>query len=100
MGKSAHVTGQLGSPGTLASNPRPAEGTGTPPLPPVVLFVPGLSALPFNTSVRIADIICADLTRGPGTYAVRSLDSPGAMLTDGRRIVAGDDQPLLDLYTV
>jgi len=102
MGKSVRVTGPLGSRGTLASNPRPAEGTGTPPLPPVVLFLPGLSALPFNTSVRIADIICADLTRGPGTYAVRSLDSPGPgqSLTDGRRIVAGDDQPLMDLYTV
>jgi hypothetical protein len=44
--------------------------------------------------------MCADLTRGPGTYAVRGLDSPGPALTDGRRIVAGDGQPLMDLYTV
>jgi hypothetical protein len=92
---------QGGSPGTSRSDPLPAaENPRTPSLPPVVLFLPGLSTLPFNTSARLADVMCADLTRGAGTYAVRSLDSPGPTLTDGRRIVAGNEQPLMDLYTV
>jgi pimeloyl-ACP methyl ester carboxylesterase len=95
------VTGQGGSPCAAQRDPLPAaEDPRTPPLPPVVLFLPGLSALPCNTSARLADVMCADLTRGAGTYAVRSLDSPGAALTDGRRIVAGNEQPLMDLYTV
>jgi hypothetical protein len=105
MGKSVRVTGQLGSLGTLAPelapDPAPAaKGKANSPLPPVVLFLPGMSTSPSNTSARLADVMCADLTRGSGTYAVRSLDGPGPALTDGRRIVAGDEQPLLDLYTV
>jgi len=95
------VTGHGGSPGTSRPDPWPAaENPRTPSLPPVVLFLPGLSTLPCNTSARLADIMCADLTRGAGTYAVRSLDSPGPALTDGRRIVTGNEQPLMDLYTV
>lgn len=95
------VTGQGGSPGPAQPDPLPAaEDSRTSSLTPVVLFLPGLSALPFNTSVRLADVMCADLTRGAGTYAVRSLDSPSPALTDGRRIVAGNDQPLMDIYTV
>ena len=85
------------------SEPSPlsaAEDPGTSSLPPVVLFLPGLSTLPYNTSGRLADVMCADLTRGSGTYAVRGLDSPGPALTDGRRIVTGDERPLMDLYTV
>ena len=35
--------------------------------------------------------MCADLSRGAGTYAVRSLDSPGPALTDGPRLVAGNE---------
>lgn len=100
--ESQRVSGQLGALGTMPpATPLPAaDGPGTPPLPPVVLFLPGLSASPENTSVRIADVVCADLTRGPGTYAVRSLDSPGPALADGRRIVASDEQPLMDVFTV
>jgi hypothetical protein len=95
------VTEQGGSPGIAQSDLLPAaENPRTPSLPPVVLFLPGLSTLPFNTSARLADVMCADLTRGAGTYAVRSLDSQGPALTDGRRIVAGNEQPLMDLYTV
>jgi pimeloyl-ACP methyl ester carboxylesterase len=95
------VTEQGGSPGTAQPDPLPtAENPRTASLPPVVLFLPGLSALPCNTSARLADVMCADLTRGAGTYAVRSLDAPGPALTDGRRIVAGNEQPLMDLYTV
>ncbi len=95
------VTEQLGSPGTSEPDPlRAAEDPGTPSLPPVVLFLPGLSTLPHNTSARLADVMCADLTRGSGTYGLRNLDSPGPALTDGRRIVAGGGQPLMDLYTV
>jgi pimeloyl-ACP methyl ester carboxylesterase len=95
------VSEQGGSRGTSQSDPLPAaENPPAPPLPPVVLFLPGLSALPFNTSARLAEVMCADLTRGAGTYAVRSLDSPGPALADGRRIVAGNEQPLMDLYTV
>ncbi len=98
---SMRLTEQLGSLGTSAPDPlRAAEDPGTPSFPPVVLFLPGMSTLPDNTSARLADVMCADLTRGSGTYAVRSLDSPGPALTDGRRIVAGDGQPLMDLYTV
>jgi hypothetical protein len=44
--------------------------------------------------------MCADLSRGAGTYAVRSLGNPDPALTDGRRIVTGSEQPLVDLYTV
>jgi pimeloyl-ACP methyl ester carboxylesterase len=95
------VTEQGRPPGTSRPDPWPAaENPRTPPLHPVVLFLPGLSAEPYNTSARLADVMCADLTRGAGTYAVRSLDSPGPALTDGRRIVAGNEQPLMDLYTV
>ena len=95
------VTEQGGSPGTAQPDPLPtAENPRTPSLPPVVLFLPGLSALPCNTSARLADVMCADLSRGAGTYAVSSLDSPGPALTNGRRIVAGNGQPLMDLYTV
>jgi hypothetical protein len=95
------VTEQGRPPGTARPDPSPtAENLRTPSLPPVVLFLPGLSTLPFNTSARLADVMCTDLTRGAGTYAVRGLDSPGPALTDGRRIVAGDEQPLMDLYTV
>jgi pimeloyl-ACP methyl ester carboxylesterase len=98
--ESMRVTEQLGSPSMSEPGPLPtAEDPGTPSLP-VVLFLPGLATLPHNTSARLADVMCADLTRGPGTYAVRSLDSPGPALTDGRRIVAGAEQPLMDLYTV
>jgi fumarate reductase subunit D len=98
---SMRVTEQLGPPGTSEPDPlRAAEDPGTRSLPPVVLFLPGLSTLPYNTSARLADVMCADLTRGSGTYAVRGLDSPGPVLTDGRRIVAGDAQPLMDLYTI
>jgi len=93
------VTEQGRAPGTAQPDPLP-ENSRTPSLPPVVLYLPGLSALPFNTSARLADVMCADLTRRAGTYAVRSLDSPSPALTDGRRIVAGNDQPLMDLYTV
>lgn len=95
------VTEQGGSPGTARPDPLPtAENPRPQSLPPVVLFLPGLSTLPCNTSARLADVMCADLTRGAGTYAVRSLDGPGPALTDGRRIVAGNEQPLMDLYTV
>src|SRR6266849_5886103 len=95
------ITEQAGSPGTAQPDPlSAAENPRTPSLPPVVLFLPGLSTLPCNTSARLADVMCADLTRGAGTYAVRSLDSPGPALADGRRIVAGNEQPLMDLYTV
>jgi hypothetical protein len=95
------ITEQGGQPGAAQPDPLPtAENPRTPSLPPVVLFLPGLSTLPCNTSPRLADVMCADLTRGAGTYAVRSLDSPGPALTDGRRIVAGNEQPLMDLYTV
>jgi pimeloyl-ACP methyl ester carboxylesterase len=95
------VTEQGRPPGTARPDPSPtAENLRTLSLPPVVLFLPGLSTLPFNTSARLADVMCTDLTRGAGTYAVRGLDSPGPALTDGRRIVAGDEQPLMDLYTV
>src|SRR6266571_940574 len=73
---SMRVTEQLGSLGTSAPDPlRAAEDPGTPSFPPVVLFLPGLSTLPDNTSARLADVMCADLTRGSGTYAVRSLDA-------------------------
>src|SRR6266704_826785 len=62
---SMRVTEQLGSPGTSEPDPlRAAEDPGTPSLPPVVLFLPGLSTLPHNTSARLADVMCADLTAG------------------------------------
>jgi hypothetical protein len=63
------VSEQGGSRGTPQSDPLPAaENPPAPPLPPVVLFLPGLSALSFNTSARLAEVMCADLTRGEGTY--------------------------------
>jgi fumarate reductase subunit D len=94
------VTEQLGSSSMSEPDPLPAAGDpGTPSLPPVVLFLPGISTSQHNTSERLAEVMCADLTRGSGTYAVRNINDLGA-LTGGRRIVAGDEQPLMDLYTV
>ena len=67
------VTRQGGSPGTAQPGPWPAaENPGTPSLPPVVLFLPGLSTLPCNTSARLADVMGADLTRGAGTCGAKS----------------------------
>ena len=69
----------------------PVEDSGGGPAnPPLLLFLPGLSTLGHNTTVRLADVMCANLTRGRGTYAVRSLDSDAASLSDGRRIVGED----------
>lgn len=96
------VTRQRGSSGPSQPGPlqAAAEDPRTPLQVPVVLFLPGLSTSEYNTSTRLADVMCADLTRGAGTYAVRGLDSLGPGLTDGRRIVAGNGRPLVDLYTV
>lgn len=68
-------------------------------LPPVVLYLPGMSPDRRNTSVRIANVLCADLSRQVGTYLVRSLDDVGG-LSDGRRIVRPGGVPLFDIYTV
>src|SRR5215203_1180998 len=91
-------------PAPAPADPGPGEphggGEGGGTKPPVILFLPGLSTLGHNTTVRLADVMCANLTRGPGTFAVRSLDTSAGALSDGRRIVEADEASVLDLYTV
>ena len=85
-----------------------ATGTGpTPPstgqpavIPPVVLYLPSISEKQENTSTRIADIIADELTKGPGTFSVSSLDHKSEALTDGRRILNAQGTPVVDFHTV
>jgi hypothetical protein len=73
------------------------------PLPPIVLFLPGMQDAPENSASRIAELLAYDLTLGAGTFAVEPAPSDtvsGGGLTDHRRIVKSGDGPVLDLATV
>lgn len=72
-------------------------------VPPVLLFIPGLSAAPSNTASRIADIIARDLDLGDGAYAVHPIPTPArgttSALSDCRRISRVGGDPVLDICT-
>jgi pimeloyl-ACP methyl ester carboxylesterase len=73
------------------------------PLPPIVLFLPGIQDAPENTASRVAELLAYDLTLGKGTFAVeaaRADSVSGTGLTDHRRIVEVGAGPVLDLATV
>jgi hypothetical protein len=68
--------------------------------PPVALFLPGLARGPWNSTARLAEIFCRDLTRGPGKYAVQAADAIDSSMTDGHRILDEHGTAVLDMYTV
>ena len=68
--------------------------------PPVLLFLPGLSTHPWNTTSRLAEIFRRDLTRGPGKYAVQAAEVIDPSMIDGQRILDEHGAAVLDIYTV
>jgi hypothetical protein len=73
------------------------------PLPPIVLFFPGIQDSSENSASRIAELLAYDLGLGAGTFAVEPAPSEsvsGTGLTDHRRIVRSGGGPVLDLATV
>jgi hypothetical protein len=73
-----------------------------PAVPPIVVFLPGLENSEVNSSLRLAELITLNLTRGPGTYAVEPAPADPAgspALTDHRRVVRSGSGPVLDLCT-
>lgn len=69
--------------------------------PPVVVFLPGIIEAEHNTSLRVAELIAADLTEGPGTFAVEPVPADGGLegATDHYRVIRVGDGPIMDLCT-
>jgi len=81
---------------TIIQAPAAASST----LPPVMIYLPGISKSPANSASRMAELIAIKANNGPGTYAAEAVPSPSAHLTDGRRIVRAGSDPALDVYTL
>lgn len=70
------------------------------PTPPCLVYLPSISPRSHNSTTRIAEILAKQLSDGPGTFSVASLDHACLALGDGKQILDGDGTPVLELFTV
>jgi hypothetical protein len=67
-------------------------------LPPVMIYLPGMSQKAANSTSRIAELMAIKLNNGPGTFHTEEVRSPSKQLRNGQRIVEAKSGPVLDLY--
>lgn len=68
------------------------------PLPPIMIYLPGLSQKEANSTSRIAQLMTIKLKNGQGTFETEDVRSPSKHLLNGKRIVEAKKGPVLDLY--
>lgn len=67
-------------------------------LPPVMIYLPGMSQKAVNSTSRIAELMAIKLSNGPGTFSAEEVPSPSKHLGNGQRIVEAKSGPVLDLF--
>jgi hypothetical protein len=67
-------------------------------LPPVMIYLPGISPKALNSASRIAQLMAMKLSNGPGTFSAEEVPSPSKHLRNGQRIVEARSGPVLDLF--
>ena len=67
-------------------------------LPPVMIYLPGMSQKPTNSTSRLAELMASKLSNGPGTFAAEEVRSPSKHLRNGQRIIEANSGPVLDLF--
>ena len=78
----------------LIQAPRARSGL----LPPVMIYLPGLPYMEWNSTSRIAELMAIKLSNGPGAFAVEDVRSPSKLLSNGQRIFEVKDGPILDIF--